>query len=704
MALFLGCLAGAAGLDAECGVAWAASAAPASSPLEIDRLVLCDARTPWLAALSAPVVARLREHGELPLLVATSYPPGKSAEQLLQRLRPRRTLCLLSTSGALPDDSAREMVVVGADPAVASLRIAERFWQTSPEVVLAAADDPAAIILGASLAAQQAVPLLLHDPWRPATALRRSLAALEARRALVAVGESAGPPAWVRGLRQEIVLLDRRALQRRIVAALGARQVRTLVVTRTPDDELRVGNTAWLAPYVGLARQAPVVLCDSDSAAAAERRAAELIEGAHLRPRSITLLADYLSIGTHAVKTDPDAKESGHSQPAEAYELAVEPFLPTNFDRLVSYDVGRIPLASLEQASALFAAGLARPRLLAGQPASAVMVANPAGAESPLPLGETVTRATAAELKNCGVRLDEFYGAAPDAPPLLKAAARANLLVYQGHIEQEFLFHGPPPSADRSKPAPVAPGPRMNRSLDGLPVVVLQTCHSLAPEVFACIQELGGVAVLGTTTPVHSGSGSAFLKAVGDGLAYRGDTLGEAVRDARNYLFCVQELKQLRGHNGHAKTQRVALSFCLWGDPELRPFPQGIGPPAHAPVAARWKSPGRLSIALPAERLPTVGSGDFEVRLFPGSEVAGMVRQLRGTTTRRVTPLYFFRLPLPEGFDAAACRGLQRSDDAAPRAVVRSDPAGRFLYVVYLPQRERAGETFSLRCPGKDSP
>ena len=90
------------------------------------------------------------------------------------------------------------------------------------------------------------------------------------------------------------------------------------------------------------------------------------------------------------------------------------------------------------------------------------------------------------------------------------------------------------------------------------------------------IDELGGVALVGSVTPIHSGSGSALVKALSDAVLYRGATLGEALRDAQNYLFCLEDLKARRGQKEQAKSRRVALSFRLWGDPELRVL-AGVG-------------------------------------------------------------------------------------------------------------------------------
>ena len=82
--------------------------------------------------------------------------------------------------------------------------------------------------------------------------------------------------------------------------------------------------------------------------------------------------------------------------------------------------------------------------------------------------------------------------------------------------------------------------------------------------------------------------------------------------------------------------------------------------------------------------------------MFPGSQPAGMVKQRPGDAARQVTPVYFFRLPLPEGFADAA--GLAPAPGGqANQAACQVDPLGRFLYVVYIPEMERAGETIVLR-------
>ena len=298
------------------------------------------------------------------------------------------------------------------------------------------------------------------------------------------------------------------------------------------------------------------------------------------------------------------------------YRVQTEPCVPTKVQQVASMGVGRIPLESLEDASVLFARGLVRQRRMAEHPPRLLMVANSSLNRRPLPLCETISRVTAAEFKNLHVPVDEFYGKLADSPEVLAAAKTASLIIYEGHLAYQDLFDVPatgrataPDSyydeeldaledggsssrdahaharkeATRPRTVAVAPHHRLQGPLTGLPIVVLQSCDSLDEPVLWRIDELGGVAVIGSITPIHSGSGSALVNALADAVLYRGATLGEALRDAQNYLFCLEDLKSLRGHKEQAKSRRVAISFRLWGDPELSVLPTAAEPPAEAP-------------------------------------------------------------------------------------------------------------------------
>lgn len=306
-----------------------------------------------------------------------------------------------------------------------------------------------------------------------------------------------------------------------------------------------------------------------------------------------------------------------------------------------------------------------------------MMVANPVVEGKPLPLCETASRLTAAEFQNFGITVDAFYQRPSNSPDVLDAARSAEAIVYEGHVEHQEMFPSRRSRGQRSGAA-ARSAPETDTSdspagddvrsqplvLDGLPLVVLQSCGSLRKDVFQQVFASGGVGMLGTSTSVHSISGSAFVKALCDGMLYRGDTVGEAFRDARNYFFCLQDLKQLRGHTQQGKSQRVALSFRLWGDPELELFGSRAGKPALAPVSARWADGDRLAVSVPGQLLPEVSSPGYFAKVSPGSETAGLVEAIENQSLRRVTPLYFFKLPMPAGFAARNyAGGIRFADD-----------------------------------------
>ena len=74
---------------------------------------------------------------------------------------------------------------------------------------------------------------------------------------------------------------------------------------------------------------------------------------------------------------------------------------------------------------------------------------------------------------------------------------------------------------------------------EGLPLVILQSCSSLKEPLAQHLFDLGGVGLIGSVTGIHSASGSAYVKSTCNALLYQGQTLGEAIRYARNYFLCL---------------------------------------------------------------------------------------------------------------------------------------------------------------------
>jgi hypothetical protein len=82
--------------------------------------------------------------------------------------------------------------------------------------------------------------------------------------------------------------------------------------------------------------------------------------------------------------------------------------------------------------------------------------------------------------------------------------------------------------------------------------------------------------------------------------------------------------------------------------------------------------------------------------MFPGSQVAGIVRSLKNEPVRRIMPLYFFRLEKPTGLDAKHWTLGQIAGNPSERSVFLADPLERFVYVLYFPDKEAKSDEFLL--------
>ncbi|MGD0900277.1 MAG: hypothetical protein ABR915_20795, partial [Thermoguttaceae bacterium] len=407
---------------------------------------------PWSMALAAPVVARLRLSGWQSLVVAISDPPTHEAEWLIGLVQPKRPVVLAPERpgrlGRALEKLSPEIVPIGSDAARASLCVARRFWKQSSEAVVAPADDPEALILGSALAAGRAVPLVIRSPAETASAVAGVLEGLGVRRAWIAVGDPARTPAWAGSREFRAEVLGPAELQHELVATLSAQAVRNVVVARSPDALSGAGKTAWLAPVLSAARGSPVVLARDAAAAVAEAGVEELIRREGIRPRTVTVLADYASIAlrTLEIEIDPAARPptpAGATPAPSHYTVKTEPFMPADLQQVVPMGVGRLPLESAADTSVLFARGLARERLLADRRPRLLMVANAGSMNKPLPLCETVSRITAEEFKNSGVRVDEFYGKLADSPEIMTLAKTAQVIIYEGHLGYQDLIDVP---------------------------------------------------------------------------------------------------------------------------------------------------------------------------------------------------------------------------------------------------------------------
>ena len=82
--------------------------------------------------------------------------------------------------------------------------------------------------------------------------------------------------------------------------------------------------------------------------------------------------------------------------------------------------------------------------------------------------------------------------------------------------------------------------------------------------------------------------------------------------------------------------------------------------------------------------------------MFPNSQAAGLLKTEEGETMKRISPLYYFCLPLPEDVARGDVTELEPSPGDAKRVDVRIDRSRGLLYLVYYPEQENPGESVVL--------
>lgn len=714
-----------------------------SAPLDL--IVVCEDE-PWLLLAAAPLAATFREQGGVPILLAVSSESHPGQQRLLDRLLPLCNSCTVVAkpghidSPGLGFGNVKANFIVARDAPAAALLLARQYWKQTDAVVLGHTGAPGLAILAAALAAHWRIPFLAYDTDADLAGLAVHLQEM----GVVKVTVPAGSPELdaLRNL-YEVVELNADSLVDQTVELIGVKNIRNIILTRAPSPF--AGASSWIAPYLSVMRRAPIGVSVSEAASDAETQAAALVDRHRLCPATVTILADYESIGTLPVT---DAASLGD------YEVEVEPCSRPRDAGAAPYGVGRIPFGRLTDASLMIAGGIARETIVRENPPRVLMIANPSAAYGALPLAELVSRATAEEFKNFGWHVSEHYGKPANSPDIVNAAVHAQLIIYEGHISDQYLIQEPydiheefdgNDTWDYTVPEDMSvrmdvyePSGYVDESemqdvtdyeaslyesdsavtagqddsyayetesflpsasvecLQALPLVILQSCHSLEQPTLDHLLELGGIGMVGSATSIHSASGSAFVKACCDGMLYRCDTVGEALRDARNYFLCLAKLKQQRGHQETAKVYRAALTFRLWGDPEMRLF-SCVATPRRRGISAAMTGPTSVQISTPKYRLPESRNERYFARLFPGSQLAGIVKRLTNEPIRRLTPLYFFRLPLPGGSEVQPYRRLERDGEDANRTVYLTDPLGRFIYVLYFPEKETKSDAFTLQ-------
>ena len=624
-------------------------------------LVLAPALTTgWWAGLTRPAPATAPTRAEDRAARTVVLASGVPEEDLVQLTA---AVAAAAPSGVLLLDTPRagsanraflaafradQVIPVGSFPpgAVDAARRAgvtiapRRAWQRAPSgewwktlfpraerVVLCPAEPRGLLLQAACLAGTLQAPLFVirGEPGEAAALCRR----LETwgTQEVVAAGAAAKLGRDLAGLRLTALADEGAVAKARLQHICREGPIRTLVVANPADLKDGRGGMSSLAPWLAVPRRAPLLLTN-----AAGDNATEVIRHAlrdpDLRGADILLLA----AGLQAIPTE----QRPNPIPGKDPVIEMEPMTPKGSEpftlatgRLFHQDLG---VAALQ---------VARARLLppAGSPRKALVVSNPGGG---LPLLETFSRNTARELANNGYRTTALFEKEANKDEVRRLLPEQAIFLWEGHHKTLVEDYGLP---GWTEPLPSS-------------LIFLQSCLALNEEETRPLFDRGALAVVGSATRTYSASGGAFTLAFFDALLYEDETLGGALRQAKNFMLAYTLLKEKRlGPNSRLSGANVRSSwaFTLWGDPALK-LPRPAAPAAPRPAVRHQVRRNTLVVSLPEEPYEKVAVGTYTARMLPNARLAGLLTRDMGEDVRRLASFLFVEVRLPEA-----------SPDRAPR-------------------------------------
>jgi hypothetical protein len=519
-------------------------------------------------------------------------------QSLLKAYQPRRLLWVGQTAQAT--ETIRRVWKAETIAVEDGMTIAEKLIPRAPRIVLAGSMPRSAMLQAAALAGTLRIPLLLVPEPTCAAKTKEILDRWGTKEVILAGALSNRVP--LVGLRVE-TLPDADSISHRRFREL--KEPRTLVSTNPTK-----GRMSFLAPQIAVSHNAPL-LCTNERG----DNAADQVQEAAARPRCHHI-ENVIFVGSPAAI--PTIKRP-NPEVGKDRDIEMEPLTPAG-NEPQTFAVGR--LYHEEPATVLLM--LARQRILERSQAPRALIASNSG--SSLALLETFSRSTAGELQNCGIETESRFGKEVNAEELRQLMTKQQLFIWEGH-HQTMVHDYQMPTWDE----PMAPS-----------LVCLQSCLALNDGEAGTLLRRGAVAVVGSSSRTYSGTGGAFTLALVDALLYEGQTLGGALRQAKNFLqaYALLKEKRLGDRTRQAGANiRSAWAFTLWGDPTLR-FPVPARPPDLAAIG--HSTHGRtLSITLPELRHDRVISGAYQARMPPNARLAGLMSMDEEEDRQSLVPLAF---------------------------------------------------------------
>jgi hypothetical protein len=511
-------------------------------------------------------------------------------------------------------------------------------WRTlfkhADDVVVCPVHPRGTLLQAACLAAVLRAPLyVLHGRDSETAQLARKIGQWRTRRVhLVGKAEK-----WVGRLSDvEIIKLG----SEKAVAAAYQKQlackgrIENVVFVNPADIAGEMGGMSALAPWIAPRRNAALLLTNAEGT-----NVVEVLERAQRREalRRVEALLFLANLKAIPVWRRPNPIPGDKDQ-----QIEMEPLTP-NGNEPFSYAAGRL----FHEDRAVVPLMLARQQLLleSRQPLKALVASNSGGG---LSLLETFSRNTIASLRQAGVETTTLIGKQVSRAEVRKQMPRHNFFLWEGHsgtLMNDYEF----PTWDDAIPPTF---------------VFLQSCLSLTEPRVGSLLNRGAFAVLGSSTRTYSGSGGACSLAFFNAVLYENQSVGAALRQAKNFLLAYALLKDKRLGESATRTGaniRSAWAFTLWGDPTLhlplppRPILSSLSSPPseenkeEAAFVRHAVQGNTIIISLPAKAKTTVQTDKYRTELPPNGRAAGLVKKEKIDDRRPLVPFVFAEVQLPRG-------------------------------------------------------
>lgn len=504
-------------------------------------------------------------------------------------------------------------------------------FHRAEDVVVCPVHPRGTLLQAACLAAALRAPLfVLHGRESETTRLVRKLGDWHTRRVHL-VGKAEKLAEKLPDLEQ-ITLAGESAVAAAYQKQLSRQgHIENVVFVNPADTGGEMGGMSALAPWIAPRRRAALLLTNAEGA-----NVAEVMERAQRREalRRVDALLYLANLKAIPVWRRPNPIPGDKDQ-----QIEMEPLTPSG-NQPVSFAAGRL----FHEDRAVVPLMLARQKMFleSRQPLKALVCSNSGGG---LSLLETFSRNTIETLRHGNVEMTTLIGNKVTRDEVRKQMPRHNLFLWEGHsgtLMNDYEF----PSWE-----------------DALPptFVFLQSCLSLTEPRVGALLNRGAFGVLGSSTRTYSGSGGACSLAFFNAALYEERSVGDALRQAKNFLLAYSLLKEKRLGKSATRTGaniRSAWAFTLWGDPTLKlPLPARSGYDDSCVPFVRHEVQGNtIVVSLPEKSRPPVQTDKYRTELLPNERAAGLVKKTQIDERRPLVPFVFAEVHLPRGRPALTPR------------------------------------------------